>query len=276
MKRHNMERDVAKINAQLRENTKTWYEYIISQYPELTDYKKYSSPFCFGLSEKEFSTTKEKTIMIVGEEAASYWFDKHENEYDIIQEFVLTYFEKQIFKEENREKYKKYYDAFPKNLRGNGSRFWCLFRELAKTYNVCWNNLDKIHGVYLNKENKRETYALNNSGQNLQFQVNANEKSLLLEEIEIVKPDVLIFLGGNYYDSISNALNITIPNYKKPIIIDYENIESEENRLAVDITSYCNNISQKVIWINHPNARKSRKNSVFNAIISAIRDIINK
>ncbi len=74
-----------------------------------------------------------------------------------------------------------------------------------KSIGIFWSNVIKVGKA--NDKNKPPEYILN---------ITLNEFNVLQEEIDIIKPDIILFLSGPYYDKYINAQinDVEIKNYK--------------------------------------------------------------
>lgn len=277
-----IERNASYINATLQTMQKEWYEGLIEDY---RDTSKFSSPFCFGISEQTIKERDEgkPLLMYVGEEARNWWFDEYPKDYQKIQSWAIAYFETQIFpnltgnmganinslNDADRESAKK----------KNNSAFWDFLNELHNTsqYAVCWNNLDKLHRVIGNeqktKENKRETKTLTyKQEQELHYQLEHENqtRSLLWHEINMVKPDYIVFMGPNYDRSIEWALGL-----EKNSLGEKPNAGTGVKSINEWIETINFTYKPKgIFWICHPGwlQRKGKFKSVLDELLTNFND----
>lgn len=214
-----MERDINNINAKLRECQAEWFNNIckpwLAKGGERPEDMKNWTKSCFGeIAEYSFSQPfftgvndiKKPLIMIVGQETNG-WGDISEFSIDVgeakwninnSQERTIYYLKKNI------------------ELSVSTSTFWKFIIELKKEhrFSLCWNNLDKIHYIIHNAtKRKRDTNCIklySNDEKTLNNKIGSN-KTLMQQEIDIIKPDLIIFLTGpNYKDSMETALQIKL------------------------------------------------------------------
>lgn len=109
--------------------------------------------------------------------------------------------------------------------------------------NVCWNNIDK---VYYSRGNSDYKGTLTYEGEeylSAPYGVREDKKSLLQREIEIAKPDALLFVTGpQYYISMAKAFNIS-PNVLKGKLNKNSRIVDIRSDLGIDIPAF---------WTYHP------------------------
>ncbi len=254
--------DVQKINKQLSNSTAKWYAELKNKDPKYSNENEYSAPFCLGLSEKEFERPT-KTIMIVGEESNNNFLGTTTT-YD--QTWFIRYFDRQIHKLNQNE--------FKSSNRG---QFWNFIRKLRKQtqYNICWNNIDKLHGVFINKNGDKTTYKLQNTGENLKPHTLVNwengvESTLLQREIEIVKPDVIIFYGAPYAETISKGLGLEDTLTNLPSLKNNEDVVT-----TIEDIPYLNNTL--VLWTSHPMALvKAKCGSLYHNALESITEKIKE
>ena len=125
-------------------------------------------------------------------------------------------------------------------------------------FELCWNNVDKLHR-YKDKESTTTTETLTvEYEKQLSAQYGADCKSLLQREIEIVKPDAVVFLTGpNYrvtmctaFGMPDNALDADRPTKT--------NICSEISKIL--------NLDMPVFWTYHPGYLSRNSGFMANAI----------
>jgi hypothetical protein len=219
-----MERDVDKINEELRECQKVWFEEICKpwiekggdkrmknwtkkRYGEGAEYS-FSQPFFTGLP--KYEDTKKPLVMFVGQETNG-WGD--------IDDFDIEESKKKWNIKNSQESTIEILDE-KLTLNVNTSSFWKFIIELYQnknlSFNICWNNTDKIHyTIKKTKTNKKRNDDIDciklyqEDEMSLNGKIPSLNMSLLEKEIEIIKPKLIIFLTGNSYrGSIKQALNI--------------------------------------------------------------------
>ncbi len=151
---------------------------------------KYSAPFYAGIPE-EFDSTK-KTLLFVGQEASKWWRCYEDPHREFPQNHSVGYAQTQV--------------GNNKEHNFNGSPFWRLFRKLSEKYNMVWTNIDKVHRIGGDKETLsltlKDELALNSP-------FGKSGKTIFQNEIEIIDPDVILFVTGpNYYQTMAKAAGI--------------------------------------------------------------------
>lgn len=163
---------------------------------------KLSCAFGFGVS--EHYVLSDKKIMIVGQEANGHTYDYEKWDLKHWREWAVDYLNFQVYDEKPNGR------SFTKNK----SPFWQFFKILKNQgYGVCWNNLDKVRR-YVKEDGKewKENYLPydkdNAERQILNRKIFGEGKSLLEKEIEIAKPDIIVFAVGPsnpYYHTLYSA-----------------------------------------------------------------------
>lgn len=291
---------VKKINEDLRNAQKSWYEQLPEMYKAdvYAPYNKFSSPFCCGVSEKEWNKNGKK-IMFVGEEPRGWWFDYCDHRHgdvEYLQKYSIEYFERQCdikhFDPESNELHKEYqcknsnkcpcksdpeiksnYICNCENpfKNKNSSPFWKFINSLReKGYSVCWNNVDKLHAVeYVLRGNDRtrETKVLTAEQESdLHRPLAEIGRTLLLEEIRVVSPDFVIFLGKAYGNSIRESLMLEDgPADPAP--------ELKSEKTVVKINSGC---AKKVLWMCHPASLNRSGRGLFEPTVDLVLKLLSK
>lgn len=178
-----------------------------------------SCPFLFGIPAGY--TESEKTVMLVGQETRNLTCDYEKWSIPSMQTRVIEYTERQLA------------IGGQKDIAYNSSPFWEFARALKeKGYFPCWNNLEKVtqydgdaeHRLKRDDEGYQWRRILNG-------QVSPYDQSLLQREIELAKPDIVVFAIGSkdpYWSSLAYAFDID-----KYIITDHR---PTFDRPCVDIT----------------------------------------
>lgn len=193
------------VNEKLLEAAKGWTEELFVPFVENnTDNGNYagketkrvgeyiSCPFYLGLTDEYIVNSEHKPrVMIIGQEARHYGSWVRDNKTSsfmplMSQAWAIEYLNKQLDI--------GFTGKF--GVQYNKSRFWNLFRVLSKEFAVCWNNLDK---VYFGKDENYKGTLTYEAEKILSQRYGAENKSLLEREIEIVKPDALLFVTGPSY-----------------------------------------------------------------------------
>lgn len=261
------EKTYKEINRELTRLADSWYAALPDSY---RNFNRYSSPFCLGISEHA-ACSERPLLMYVGEEPKDWRFDNgRARDLEYLQKYALAYLETQIYtlSEENSTPR----DDYPDSFRKNRSPFWNFLRRLKRGIDcdVCWNDLDKLHGISesttvpLSVEDERALHtAFDMAG-----------RSLLLCELELVKPEMIVFMGSAYGESIRCALGADAPLSKAPRIADGETV--------IDVTDeWSSALSYKphaVLWMCHPTAliRNKQHRSFYSASVGLALEIINR
>ncbi len=214
---------------------KRWTGQIASECKDLCG-DMYSNPCYLGVPDDWKSATNR--IMIVGKEAAGEWgfgkasgwetgsaerWKQNASIYKIITEPIKV-FESSAVNVKGIEKLMRYNTWATKDYHleeGRKSAFWRRFGSIAKLENcaVVWNDIDKI---CLRKKSK---CALSDRERALLHSV---ETKILKEEIEILKPNIVLFCGWHEI-----SLKEELPN----IAAEYNSRKDEP--LAPDTLKAC-------------------------------------
>jgi hypothetical protein len=187
---------------------------------------KISSPLLIKVNEEKYNNSDLK-IMIIGQETFG-WHGE--------------------FGSENIDKLMIGYDNYlTNNLRGKNKRvFWKAFHYFEKELNTfhhdkstyyIWNNLIKI--------SKYEDKGMTNKIRNFE----RNNFSVILDEIKILKPDVVIFFTGpnRDIDIKYNFSDVTFDNMGYPDTIK----DKRTYKTAHKVIS--NDLPEKTVRLYHPN-----------------------
>lgn len=229
IKKRNKEKDLNKETA-----LKKWLDRNLK-----TDKYFISEPFFFGIPEYE---DKEKPlIMVVGQETDLYGnieniINTNGNMIEeniarsqnwVIQATICINGAEDNCQWEN-------YKGETQSIHIKSTPFFSFLRELSQSYNVCWNNLDKIHYTaeidvvdYNNGKLKKKEKAVTlyvKDEKTLFGQQIDNGKTLLESEIDIVKPDMVLFVTGpNYKESMEYQMGELFnkkPNGEENLIVE--------------------------------------------------------
>ena len=199
-----------------------------------------SCPFYMGVTEDYALRTKSRRVMIIGQEARHYgiWKDNRTDfgyQPNESQEWAIDYLLCQIKTPNINSRFKINY---------NKSRFWQAVRELYNNdINVCWNNLDKVYYSRGNSDYKGTLTYKAEEYLSAPFCVDADKKSLLQREIEIAKPDALLFITGpSYYISMAVVFGLSPQKLKGRLDINNKIVDITSD-LGIDIPAY---------WTYHP------------------------
>lgn len=203
----------------------------------------FSDPFSYGVCVNHPNNGKH--VMLIGQQAKD--FVPNHTPLNELQDFTIRYYSTQVL------------DA-PGNF--NRSAFWKFFRRLNELGAVTsWNNLDKLHLF-----NNNITSSLNTTQERFLHQSFGEEKiSLLMHEIEVVQPDVIVFLTGpNYFKSMASAFSLpeTLLLSRRP------NMHNPVQRIE-DLL----NLTIPVFWTYHPSFL-NRKKGFFDQCINNIATVL--
>lgn len=266
-------RNVCEINEKLQLIQKRWYDNIANPYideelkksklkeSELDESKKqfFSLPFYAGLSDQNASDLP--VVMIVGQETFDFWHcedKKIVSRNGTLIDCTIENLQKKNIDYQNTQFLNNWESEYG-NSKNTGRPFWKFIERVYQLdYFPCWNNIDKMHRYKdgktkpLTEEYERE---LNKS---------IDGRSLLMHEIEIIKPDIIICVTGpNYIVSMQTALCDKLKKINKPTLAcPWQDI--------TDIVG----INIPVFWTYHPKYLQIRKS--FESIIDIIKAHKNK
>lgn len=227
------------IESSLMSIYKEWEEEVLSAFLKVNSGNKYSKPF---VNLSGFESNDRKKILIIGQEARDFFNAEGDESMEFISEYINNFTKIQL-ENKNHTMYLT-------------SPFWRFFRELSTTNNVLWGNLDKIHKYIDNR-----TAALSVEEEIfLHKPLKKYGKSLIMLEIEILKPDMIIFLvGPSYRKSLFYALGFETLNFE-------DKITPSNPVQSIDIE----NIDSKIIWTYHPKYLIMSKN--YNSVLDTIKN----
>lgn len=263
---------MSKMNDDLLRAQKEWekecYNPLKEEYEKNEATKgKLSCAFSFGVSNHYIEAKKK--IMIVGQEANGHTFDYKNWGLENWQKWAVDYLDYQVYGEKPHNR----------DFSTNSSPFWHFIRELSKDYGVCWNNLDKVrryiqnNGVELTEDYLLEynDYDKNKDRSRLHEKI-FDSKSLLHKEIEIAKPNIVIFAVGPknpYYHSLSLAFfdGDKVDEHLNVRGIKYPQIKN--NNFCCEISEDLN-LDMPAFYTYHPHylSRKRILNNVIKNIIT--------
>lgn len=283
-------KDLKNANEELRNVQKAWAEQYLQKYISLCEeessaYHKdkgskrngfeLSCPFCMGVTQ-EYIANKDnkKKIMIVGQQPLGFgcWNDHIEDFYSEddknewshigLQNWAIEYLKTQLGNKTER------------GIKYNSSPFWRLFRALKENYALCWNDIDKVY--YGKKDNDFHEGTLTYEAERFlsaPFEYKGKKISLVKREIEIARPDVVIFATGPSY-ALSMAIALDYEYPKKPIN-SIKNIHLRQADPVKELDSIkLDDKIIKVLWTYHPGyltQTKYRGNNLFNEAIGRIK-----
>ncbi|MGN1103690.1 MAG: hypothetical protein ACI4QI_02325 [Candidatus Coproplasma sp.] len=255
------------VNEELLKLQTVWesecYKPLLEEYKKNEEQRgKLSCAFSFGVSRQYMES--DKKIMIVGQEANDHTYCYDNWCLKNWQEWAVSYLNRQVNREKNKQ------------MGYNRSPFWRFFRKFAKAgYAPCWNNLDKVR-TYVKKDQKdwKEDFLPYKTGSNEREILNRKifdgaSKSLLEKEIEIAKPNIVVFaVGPNnpYYHALSLAFfSGEDVDRKLENVFPKPNIDECYKNISVDL-----GLNVPAYWTYHPNllSRKKWLNTVVDKIIS--------
>lgn len=181
------------LNKELLEIQEQWNQCVLFPYIESHNDHILSRPFYFGVSDEYMGSPKK--IMIVGQETRDYGSYHDDWPMPDIQKWGIDYLRRQLWSVRSED------------FKYNRSGFWKLFRCFEKCgYVPCWNNIDKIH----QQKGMASTIRLTDDHKRVFCRQYGNDnKSLLRREIEIVKPDAVVFITGpKYHVSMTESLGL--------------------------------------------------------------------
>ena len=253
------------INKSLIELQGKWYGALPDEYK---NYGEVSSPFCLGVSEETAREVREgrPLLMLVGEEPRNWWFNygshHHESDLEYLQGYAIAYYEKQVYgltrEVGGHDYYKEYSGGRNPFARKNTSMFWSFIKRLHERYAIVWNNLDKLHRI---KDGK--TVLISEAEERLLHSIKPDGKTLLLGEIDLVKPDRVIFLGKAYKTSIECGLMLRDGLVETP--------ELEIDKTVVEIRT---DIADKVLWMCHPASLNRRGRGLFMPTVERVLELL--
>ncbi len=242
------------MNKQLNYYQKIWLEKIFEPYvsENANANANISYPFFTGVSDKYMSA--KNRIMIVGQETRGWSVYKPDWPIVDSQKWAIDYLDYQLH-------YSNEFDFKLKFGKRNCSQFWNFFRAFSNSGIVpCWNNIDKAQ-----RDINGKTMSLTI---NMEMELNRNlpntNKTLFQKEVEIIKPDVIVFITGPYYHATMEcALNIEKGSLQE-LNLSYATG-------CLDITSV-SRLGIPSFWTYHPRHITNSKNPLCrNDIINMIK-----
>lgn len=158
------------------------------------DMAEFSTPFLLKVSES-YEDAKQK-VMIVGQETFT-WYGKY-GEF-LSQKDPIGYAQSQ---------YSQFVESESHNYN---SPFWNYLNKLFENTNVewIWNNAFKMETVeYLSNEKflgKKVSLSVLSKSKHYKYfidKIKSLQRDIFIKELEILKPDIVIFFTGNPYDSL--------------------------------------------------------------------------
>lgn len=200
---------------------------------------KPTNPLLISLENNDYQNSEIK-VMIFGQETNS-WYETYNGNINKTLNFYRDFFNK-------GEALNNYSGAFWNGV----NRFLDLLgnKYPNKKIGLLWNNVIKI-GCEERNKNMPPEYI---------YKIEKENFNLIKKEIEILKPNIILFLSGPYYDfAIENAFGTS---YKKSQIKEF----SERQLSKIDI-----GFGENIFRTYHPNYLwRNNINKYFNAIINQI------
>ena len=299
------------INKELLQEQKYWVDIILKKFIDKNGgiqsreekYKgqKMSHPFYMGLTQSYIENKNcKKRVMVVGQETMGFGIiDNGTAEYEKIaclsnielyedlrkcircsnepilsQQWAIAYLESQLG--ENLLSVKPDLNLLRKyDIAKNNTPFWDAMRVLAEKFEVCWNNLDKVH-----YEKTLSTFAEQELSK--RYEKDGQKASLLQREIEIAQPNAIIFFTGpNYSVSMQTALLSENGNFNS--CPQYGRYDTNIDGCVIDITEevYVSNPQKfsfpqgfKALWTYHPGWLRREK--ILEEVLSKLEKLLDR
>lgn len=230
------------INEQLNHYQSIWLEEIFEPYVSQNTHEGISYPFFTGASERY--ACAEKRIMIVGQETNGWSVYKPDWAIADSQKWTIDFLDYQL-------RYSNDPNLKLRFGRRNSSPFWSFFKAFsARGIVPCWNNIDKAQRCIQGK-----TMSLTlDSEMELNRNLPNTDKTLFQNEVEIMQPDILVFITGpQYHATMERAMNL-----EKGALHEL-NLSYETG--CIEITSV-SGFGIPTFWTYHPRHIMSSKNSL--------------
>lgn len=247
------------MNEQLNKYQENWLKNIFEPYVQRNPNQGISYPFFTGVSDEYENASKK--IMIVGQETRGW--SQYKPDWTTVdsQKWAVDYLRYQLYYSNDAELKERL-----KIKKRNSSPFWGFFKAFSKENVVpCWNNIDKAQRN-INEKTMPLTIDIERK---LNQKLPGSDFTLFQKEIEIIKPDVIVFITGpDYHNTMEVAMNL------------------EENSLqgvglttqtgCIDISSITN-LGIPTFWTYHPRYISSSKNELCrDEIVSKIMEGFHK
>lgn len=221
-------------NKQLLKLQEQWDDKSVKPYAR--EYpKSISRPFAYGVPEEYIKA--DCKLMVIGQEAAGFsaYDDPEAWELARTQQWVIDYSRLQLWNIRSG-------DAI--DDRRKSSPFWNFMKNLNKFGIVpSWNNIDKIYQKKTYKTNEK-VIRLTDDQRRKFNKAACDGKTLLQREIEISKPDGIVFVTGpDYQVSMETALGLPEGSLTSKI--------PEENAHLKDISGEAD-LGIPCLWTYHP------------------------
>lgn len=228
------------MNEELNDYQKIWFQMVFDPYVRDNPNAYISYPFFLGVSETYFRS--EKRIMIVGQETRGWSGYKPDWSIEDTRKWAIDYLNYQL-RYSNDQILREQFG------RRNSSPFWSFFKQFSKEDIVpSWNNIDKAQR-FVDGKTMRLT-------EETEIKLNCilpnSKKTLFQTEVEITKPNAIVFITGpNYTVTMESAMNLK-EGLLKEVGLSYQNG-------CVEITEITG-LGIPVFWTYHPRHISSRKN----------------
>lgn len=240
------------MNKELNKYQKEWFEEIFEPYIIENPNANISYPFFTGVVEQYVKA--DKRILIIGQETSGWNIYKPDWTIEDSQQWSVNYLSYQL-DYCNDAKLKEQFK------RKNSSPFWGFFKAFRKDGIVpCWSNVDKAQ-----RNINGKTQGLT---EDIEIAFNQKlphtNKTLLQKEIEILKPNVIVFITGpRYRVTMEKALAL-----KEKALKGYEPSHDDG---CIDISDIVN-LGIPTFWTYHPRHIASRGNELSrDKIVSKIK-----
>lgn len=143
----------------------------------------------------------------------------------------------------------------------NRSPFWNFYRRMsALGFNVLWNNLDKFHPTDSQRLSCEDGVRLNSPYDN-------DNLSVLQREIELLKPQAVVFVIGNgkYTASLASSFSVSEEELKK--------YEPNSQEFVSEISSVLGLQNTIAFWTYHP--AFLQRSGKYREVIAIIEKSIN-
>lgn len=240
-----MTMDVESVNQELQALHKVWQKEIMEPFCQEYQNQQYSDSFCTGV----IDGNAKKTIMFVGQQANNFFFKEYRKMIKTNQKVDAATSQNWI------TKYLKIQLGIIKDNKAiNRSAFWECIRSFKEEYNIVWNNIDKLHICQYSGEGKKyKTKALSEKEEialNDTFYFNGTNNTLFLHECDIIKPDIIVFITGPYYNhSMESALQLEAGILKQRPRIGKDK-KLENGLITLLNTKYLDKTT--LLWTYHP------------------------
>lgn len=230
------------MNDKLNDIQTIWFNEIFKPYIRNNPNLNISYPFFTGVSDEYIKS--QKRIMIVGQETNGWNVFKEDWTIKDSRDWAIDYLNFQL-------KYCNYQDLKEIFKRRNSSPFWSFFKAFSNDGIVpCWNNIDKAQRKFGN-QTKALTVEIEAE---LNKTITSLNTTLFLKEIEITKPDIIIFITGpNYQFTMEKALQL-----EQDTLRDFK---PTHNNGCVDITNQVK-LDTPTFWTYHPRHICDSKNEL--------------